>query len=390
VGDDGTSIRARTNGTSEVQENDQDRSKMQEEDSTGTAFRTAASAATATLFRETDLELIDAMQVNPRASWTDMASVFGVDPVTIARRWQRMEQSGEAWVTVALGQRQLHTMSVAFLELSCEPGAAAEVAETLAAEPHLITIQHVAGAYDLWIIALAPGLMDLSEYLLRRAPLHPGVRKVRTHVATRVFDTGRRWRLRVLSQSQVRRLSPVMSAPAEGARPLDQADRALFVALSTDGRRGFRDLEQALGISARAVQRRIGRLLASEDVTFRCDVARPLAGWHAAAVLSLALPDDKLDATGRRLLEWPETRTCAAVAAPSNMLLTVGLHSVADLQDLATRIREQFPYVSIVDRRVTLRQIKLYGRLLDQNGRCTSATPVDPWGLTGRREKPPR
>jgi hypothetical protein len=72
------------------------------------------------------------------------------------------------------------------------------------------------------------------------------------------------------------------------------------------------------------------------------------------------------------------------------MLLTVGLHSVADLQDLATRIREQFPYVSIVDRRVTLRQIKLYGRLLDQNGRCTSATPVDPWGLTGRREKPPR
>lgn len=341
-------------------------------------------SATATPFRETDLELIDALQVNPRASWTQMGGVLGVDPVTVARRWQRLAQAGEAWVTVALGQRQLHSMNMAFLELSCEPGATAEVAAALADEPHLITIQHIAGAYDLWVIALAPSLTDLSDYLLRRVPLHPGVRQVRTHVATRVYDASRRWRLRVLTGEQVRALRPVTSTPTESARPLEKSDRDLFVALSVDGRLAFRDLEKQLGMSARAVQRRVSRLLASDDLTFRCDLARPLAGWHAGAVLWLSLPDDKLDETGRALLAWSQTRTCAAVAGSSNMLLTVGLHALTDLHDLVTRIRTQFPYVSIADRRVTLRQVKLYGRVLDNDGRCVSATPVDPWALSGQ------
>jgi DNA-binding Lrp family transcriptional regulator len=279
-------------------------------------------------------------------------------------------------------------MILAFLEVDCEPGAAPEVTEALAAEPHLISIQHVAGAYDLWCIALAPSMADLSEYLLRRLPLHRGITRIRTHVATRVYDASRRWRLRVLNRDQVRRLAPAVPPRLPGARPLDQPDRDLFVALSADGRRSFRDLGHVLDMNPRTVQRRLNLLLASGDFTFRCDLARPLAGWHAAAVLWLSVPDDKLDIAGRRFLEWPQTRTCAAVAGPSNMLLTVGLHSLSDLHEIVTQIRSEFPFVTIVDRTLTLRQIKLYGRLLDESGRCTpAATAFDPWTLGKRRRQ---
>jgi DNA-binding Lrp family transcriptional regulator len=354
---------------------------MQEE---GAAIRPPVTgSATAGHFRETDLELIDAMQLNPRASWKDLGHVLGIDPVTVSRRWQRLEEAGEAWVTVALGPRQLHTMSMAFLELSCEPGAASEVGAALSAEPHMISLQHVAGSYDLWGIVLAPQLTDLSDYLLRRLPRHQGVTRVRTHVATRVYDASGRWRLRVLNRDQVRQLSPRLPVDRAGARSLEPADRELFVALSTDGRRSYRDLEGSLGINARTVQRRLGRLLAGGDIAFRCDLARSRAGWHAGAVLWLSLPDDRLDATGRRLLEWPQTRTCAAVTGASNMLLTVGLHALSDLHELVTRIRTEFPYAVITDRTTTLRQIKLYGRLLDPAGRCApTAVPVDPWALS--------
>jgi DNA-binding Lrp family transcriptional regulator len=336
---------------------------------------------------EADLELIDAVQINPRASWTELGRVLGVDPVTVARRWQRLETAGEAWVTVALGHFQLHAMSMAFLEVSCEPGAAAEVISTLAAEPHIITIQHVAGEYDLWAIALAPRLTDLSDYLLNRLPRRGGITRVRTHVATRVYDASSRWRLRVLNRDQVKRLSLDPPVARTEVRPLEPADRSLFVALSTDGRRSYRELESMLGVSARTVRRRLDRLVAGGHIAFRCDLARPQAGWHTGAVLWMSVPDERLDDTGRRLLDWAQTRTCAVVNGASNMLLTVGLHSLDELHDLVTRIRIEFPYVTIVDRTTTLRQIKLYGRLLDASGRCVStAVPVDPWAL--RRHRP--
>jgi DNA-binding Lrp family transcriptional regulator len=274
-------------------------------------------------------------------------------------------------------------MSLAFLELDCEAGSAIEVADSLSGAGHLITVQHVAGSYDLWVIAVAASLPRLADHLLTDLPQLPGVRKVRTHMATRVFDASSRWRLRVLSRRSVSALGADV-APAESTRPMDDVDRRLFTALSVDGRASYPQLAETVGTTARTAARRLARLVATGDIDFRCDLARPLAGWHAAAVLWLELPDDLLEATGRALLEWPETRTCAAVAGRSNMLLTVGLHSVSDLHPLVTRLRLQFPHLRILDRQMVLRQSKLYGRVLDASGRWVRATPVDPWALDHR------
>jgi DNA-binding Lrp family transcriptional regulator len=332
------------------------------------------------LLSEGDLELIDALQINPRASWTQVGAALGVDPVTVGRRWERLNDAGEAWATVALGQRQLHSMGVAFLEIDCEAGAATEVAAHLVDAGHLITVQHVAGSYDLWVIAVTASLPSLAEELLNGLPRLPGVRKVRTHMATRVFDASRRWRLHVLSRQAVSTIS-VDGGQQESTRPMDDIDQCLFSALSVDGRRPYSELGELTNLSARTVQRRIARLVATGDIDFRCDIARSLAGWGASAVLWLEMPDALIDATGRALLRWPETRTCAAIAGPSNMLLTVGLHSISDLHPLVSRLGEQFPYVHIIDRQMVLRQAKLYGRVLDASGRGIRTTPVNPWAV---------
>ncbi|MQA97969.1 MAG: AsnC family transcriptional regulator [Streptosporangiales bacterium] len=332
------------------------------------------------LLREGDLELIDALQINPRATWAEIGDVLGVDAVTVARRWKRLERDGLAWSTVALGRRRLDSMAVAFLELTCEAGAAVGVAERLARLPYIFTVQHVAGSYDLFAIAVAPDLSGLSGYVLHELPGLEGVRRARTHVATRSFDLSMGWRLRVLNPAQVALLRPDVPV-AGGPRDMDDQDRALFVALSVDGRRGYRDLAAELGTTARTVQRRLNRLIATGDISFRCDLARSLAGWHASAVLWLSMPDDRLEATAAELLRWRETRTCAAVAGPYNLLLTVGLHTLSDLHGVVSRLRKQFPYASIVDRQVVMRQVKLYGRVLDPAGRWTSRVPLDPWAL---------
>ena len=206
------------------------------------------------LLSETDLELIDALQINPRASWVDVGTATRADPVTAARRWQRLNSTGEAWTTVALGQRQMHAMSMAFLEIDCEAGAAVEVAGTLAAAGHLITVQHVAAGHDLFVIAVAASMPALADYLLTDLPRVPGVAKVRTHVATRVFEASCRWRLRVLPPRSAGVLAR-RPGPAESTRQMDEIDRLLFKALLADGRATYSELAEAVGKSERTVQR---------------------------------------------------------------------------------------------------------------------------------------
>ncbi|MEV5703695.1 Lrp/AsnC family transcriptional regulator [Actinoallomurus sp. NPDC052274] len=336
------------------------------------------------LLAETDLELIDALQIDPRASWVDVGAAIGADPVTAARRWQRLNDAGEAWTTVALGRRQMNAMSMAFLEIDCAAGAAVEVAHTLATVEHLITVQHLAAGPDLFVIAVAASMPALADYLLTDLPRVPGVAKVRAHVATRVFEASRRWRLRVLSPRSVRALAgrPGRPGPPAAGGPMDETDRLLFRALLADGRAGHTELARAVGRSERTVRRRMSRLVAAGDIDFRCDLARSHAGWHSSAVLWLRMPDGLLEETGRALLDWPETRTCAALAGSRNMLLTVGLHTVSDLHPLVVRLEERFPYVRVDDRQLVLRQSKLYGRLLDPTGRAVGVVPVDPWSLS--------
>ncbi|MGR6320634.1 Lrp/AsnC family transcriptional regulator [Micromonospora soli] len=333
------------------------------------------------LLSETDLELIDALQINPRASWVDVGAAIGADPVTASRRWQRLTNTGQAWTTVALGQRQMHAMSMAFLEIDCEAGTAVEVADALATAGHLITVQHVAADHDLFVIAVAASMPALADYLLTDLPRVPGVAKVRTHVATRIFEASCRWRLRVLSPRSANRLARRPIPPASTSR-MDDIDRLLFQALLADGRAGYAELAGVIGMSERTVQRKLSRLVAASDIDFRCDLARSHAGWHSSAVLWLRMPDGLLEETGRALLDWPETRTCAALAGARNMLLTVGLHGVADLHPLVVRLEERFPYLIVADRQIVLRQSKLYGRALDPFGRCTGVVPVDPWSLS--------
>ncbi|GAA5061736.1 DNA-binding Lrp family transcriptional regulator [Thermocatellispora tengchongensis] len=331
------------------------------------------------MLSEDDLELLDALQVNPRASWTLIGQVLGIDPVTAARRWARLRESGMAWVSVTLGPHELDQLCVAVVEVQCEPGANAAIAATLARWDCAVTVQHVAGTHDLFVVLVASDFATMSGLSLVDLPAVRGVTRIRSHFVTRLFATGR-WRLHALNKEQVRRLREAYpQRSGERARPFGPSDRALFRELSTDGRRTCAEVGERVGLSARTVQRRLTALMARRELAFRCDVARTLLGWPSSAVLWLNVPDARIEEAGRVLGRRPEVRTCAAVADERNLLLTIGLRHVADLHEHITGILQDAPYARIMDRNVVLRQEKLYGRILDRSGRAVDALPIDPW-----------
>jgi hypothetical protein len=75
----------------------------------------------------------------------------------------------------------------------------------------------------------------------------------------------------------------------------------------------------------------------------------------------------------------PETRNCAAVSKPHNLVLQAGLHSVSDVPRLGTQLAGADPSLDIVDRAITLRQDKLLGHLLDPHGRSVGVVPPGLW-----------
>lgn len=327
------------------------------------------------LLDETDLALVDALQVNPRASWTSLAAVLDLAPISLARRWQQLTDTGSAWVTVALSNSE---MRGALLELTCRPGTAEQVALKLATLPNVSTIGVTTGEFQVFALVLAPSLPGIADLLLRTLPIPAEVTTVRSHVYSGLFG-GVVWRLGVVNRAQIESVREPVGPPPGQIRPFGPSDRALFLALGYDGRRPYTELAKELGTSPQAVKRRLDRLRRHGDITFRCDVARPLTGWQSMALLWLTVPDQMVSTVGQRLGAWPETRHCSAIPGPANLSLIVSLRSLDHLGELLVRIARAHPEVSVVDRRIVLRQIKVHGRIVDDLGRSVQVLPVDPW-----------
>lgn len=325
---------------------------------------------------ELDLSLVNALQINPRAPWTDIAHALGVDAATAGRRWERLRASGQAWVTgYALNEAGIG----ALVEVDCVPGQNTAVADALAADPQTITVEHTAGGRDLLITVLAADFGGLSRYIVDRLGDLPGVASSRAHLMTRNYAEGRAWRLRSLTRSQQELLSDARREAVGGQPAPKEGHRELLRALGENGRISMSDLADRLGVSVNTASRRVNGLVAAGSLVFRCDLARSLSGAPISVTLFGSTPPDLLDSTGRALAKLPEIRLCAGVAGPRNLVATVWVGSLVDVQSLEVRLANDLPHLRIADRAVALRAIKLMGRLLDPDGRAIGYVPVEPW-----------
>ncbi|WP_072482369.1 Lrp/AsnC family transcriptional regulator [Amycolatopsis australiensis] len=330
------------------------------------------------MLAEQDLKLVDALQAAPRASWSTLGETLGLGAVTAARRWDALVERGDAWLTAYAGGELTAQLALAFVEIDCEPGAALDLAAALAADVHVVTVECVAGPCDLLVHVVAPTLRQLGAHVQARVATVAGVARVRTTVSPRMFTEGSRWRVRAISPGQREALS---TKQAKNRAPLrfDEADRALILALGVDARASAAALAAELGIGATTVRRRLDTLLGRGAVRVRCEIARSVSPAPVTVTLWLRVPPDKLETTARSLAMVPEVRMCAALSGAANLMLVVWLPSQHDAVALEGGLAAKLPWLEIIGRAVTLRSVKLMGRLLDAAGRGTGRVPLDFW-----------
>ena len=320
-----------------------------------------------------DLRLIDALQLRPRASWTSLAGVLGSSAVTLSRRWDRLRESGAAWMTVAPDLSTGHgslAMGMALVEVQVRTGTLHTTAAELALCPEIATLEMTSGGRSLMLTVIAGDGEDLAEFLVNRLESMPGVTQIRTHPAPRTLMDASGWRLR--SGDRIR------TPATDTHRPVPHPALAAAIAreLAQDGRASAAEVGSRLGLSTRTARAAIAGLIASGRLRFRTEIARPLSGWPVCSWYLIRSTPSRRDTVGRELSQLREVRAVMQTVGTTDLGVVVWMRSLTDVQDLELSIEAMLPDVVIQDRALVFRTVKIMGRLLDDRGMATGFVPL--------------
>ncbi|MGH1549645.1 Lrp/AsnC family transcriptional regulator [Leifsonia poae] len=319
-----------------------------------------------------DQRLIHAVQIAPRAPWSALAPIVGADPVTLARRWNRLTEEGLVYVT---GYGATPTSLLSLIEFECIPGETLNVATALAADREAFTIDLTAGGRDIVVSLITDGPGALSSWTLERIRTIAGVRSMRTHLVSQPIADARNWRLRALSRSEI---AAVESADRRPGVPLPRLTpeqlASLTEQLAIDGRTPIADIAERAGIAPRKVRDAITALRSSGRLVIRVDIARAQTPWPVYAWYFLRVPASMVAAVGPQLGRMEEVRLVVTTVGEYNVIMAVWLRTLQDVNRLEAVIEERLPGVSIADRSVVLRTVKHLGHFLDERGQASGET----------------
>lgn len=337
---------------------------------------------------ELDLAVVNCLQLSPRASWTLVGEALDVDPVTVARRWQRLSSEGIAWVSGRAAGQGLPESCLAVVELSCAASETLAIAARITELPQVLSVEHTSGPRSLTVLVEVRDLAFLSRFLLDSLGSIPGIVATSSHAVTKVYSMGDHWQLHVLDARQRAvmgrgphpRVDGLTSEQADLSRPFDAVDRQVTLLLGEDGRMPVTTIAARTGLSESTVRRRLGALVGNGRVVLRCDMALPDSGWPVISWLWAYADAGDVDSVAMALRRLPGIRVCWRISGGRpNLMLALTTHSLHELSLVEARLAAEVPRMSILDRSMVLRSIKRMGRELGADGRSVRAVPMDIW-----------
>lgn len=318
---------------------------------------------------EDELRLIHALQVWPRVPWSQLGPILGADPVTLSRRWSGLSERGMAWVTAQPPMSE--AARGAIVEVECVAGSIDAVITELSQDIECMSVDVASGGRDLILTVGCHNPAAFNRYVVSRVAGIPDVRTVRTHPVITTISGASQWRLRALDADEssaidAARRRDAARLSAMFARP-PVAEREIISILSRDGRATTRTVAEILGTSTRRARERLSATLASGAFELRTDMPRWASGYPVCAWYFLRVPAAQMARVGASLSGLPAVRTVLSVAGPANLLVSVWLRELSDVEGLEAVVEQKLPAVSILDRCLVLGVRKRMGRVFDED-----------------------
>lgn len=330
---------------------------------------------------EEDLALINVLQIAPRISWSDAASVLEVHATTLAARWEKLRSTGAAWTTAHL-MGDPKQMCLALVDVDCDMRLRAEATAALAAIPEVLTVEEAASNRDLMLTVISPTLDRFTNHVLPQFKEIPGVLKYQTSLGTRLHSAGHAWRLNTLDKARQQALLALAGPSATGSAtlrlgaPLPPSHLELIPFLARDGRAGAADIARSLGRSQATVQRQLNRVISSGLLSFRCEIAQKLSGYPVSCQWFANVPPGQHEAAAAELRSLRTVRFSASTTGGTNFVILMWLNSLADVMNAELALQQRIPQIELAESVVILNNAKRMGWMLNPDSTASGAVVV--------------
>lgn len=321
-----------------------------------------------------DRAIIRALQVAPRASFSQYAETLGTSEQTIARRYRRLRTAGVVRVTAVVNTEALG-QSNWIVRIQCTPNGTAALAQALAKREDIGWVSISGGAAEVVCVVRSRTAQDREDLLLDRLARTAPVLGMTTAMVLHPFLAGDPddWAglQDALSPEQDHRLRSA-SGPRGPAIPprsiaIDADDQAILDAMVIDGRSTYAQLGAAGKTTEGRAARRLHSLMDRGVLQLDVDLAPAPLGWNVEAQLWMRTSPADLDAAGTALAAVPEIGFVAAITGPHNVTASVVCRDHRHLYELITGQVGAVPGIRSLEVSPRMRTVKQAGAMVERN-----------------------
>ncbi len=251
---------------------------------------------------ELDMELIEALRVNAKASNTELSDKLGVAKRTVASRITRLARKRVMRVTATFDIQGVGFNLLSILTIRVRGRLVEDVARDIARIPEALSVQSVLGGSDLVVTIVARDWAHLIELVEQDLGRIKGIRELRSDqvLATRALRTDLGILREELDSDTPRAFFDAMDHSDIGSG-LDALDRLVIMRLQENGRTPLTQIAREAHVSEGTVRFRLKRLEKDKRLRISTVVDAVSVGFASNAYVALKVSHDQLNATANAL-----------------------------------------------------------------------------------------
>lgn len=297
-----------------------------------------------------DRQIAAALVRNGRAPWRVIAEVLGQQERTVARRGNKLLDSGKVRTNSFINPSCVSSRASFLIRVRAAPRHVRAVCSWLAGQEETTWVSALTAASEA-VAELFLATDELGGFLYRRLAEVEGVEAFEMTPLLEYFRTPSGWTPDILDKDQYAALGPGedgrladLSHPGVWT-PLDETNTMLAEALHRNGRATVDELASELSVAKATISRRLDAMTTSGALFIRAVVDPALLGFPVEALLTLVRTHAKAPGVGEHLAGLPVTRWAAA--SGDVVMAQVATATLADLRLLLAQLQDRDDVLSV-------------------------------------------